>query len=90
MPTAVHDAVEESPDGASVRAAAAAAHGVLTHYFPDRTALVDARYAACPPQAPGSGAPFRRARRQRRPGSARSSRSCSARRRNSGPTDPRP
>jgi PAP2 superfamily len=43
---AVHDAVEDLSHSASVPAAvAAAAHGVLVHYFPGQRGTLDARYA---------------------------------------------
>jgi hypothetical protein len=44
---AVHDAVRDLPHRASVPAAvAAAAHGVLVHYFPGQRGTLDERYAA--------------------------------------------
>ncbi|GAB3302483.1 vanadium-dependent haloperoxidase [Geodermatophilus aquaeductus] len=44
---AVHDAVQDLPHHASVPAAvAAAAHGVLVHYFPGQRGTLDERYAA--------------------------------------------
>ena len=44
---AVYEAVEDLSGSAAVPAAvAAAAHGVLVHYFPEQQATLDARYAA--------------------------------------------